>query len=166
MICKFRKINFCFVNLSKQDFQNENITQEIKSTYKRGNNVVLICKWQKTHISSHHNVSVERLKVQQDPELGSRQRCRDNLTMFSGQNMLLVALCLFPLQLLYFLSLKLYYVVTLWLSRSFKIVACPALQPYLQNGSSHMKVWNTVNGIPRKFNMKFPAAPCPPCRHC
>ena len=66
-------------------------------------------------------------------ELGTRQHCRDNVTMCLGHT--IFANCIMYVFLLtiphlhileFFLSLKLYYVVFV-LSRNKKIVACPAL---------------------------------------
>ena len=71
-------------------------------------------------------------------ELGTRQYCRDNVTMFSGH--MVVSFCtinIFGVAIPFrhrdlnifriFLSLRLFYIVALSLSRNYKIVACPAL---------------------------------------
>ena len=70
------------------------------------------------------------------PELGTRQHCRDNVTMFSGHKLVsyCITVCLYSRAFhfsYFFGSLKLCYVVALSFCRCWeanKIVACPALQ--------------------------------------
>ena len=79
-------------------------------------------------------------------ELGTRQHCRDNMTMFSGVKV--VGYCIITISVVatpfrhrdlnillnFFFSLKIFYIFALSLSRSLNIVGCPALAVGMDGG--------------------------------
>ena len=83
---------------------------------------------------------------------GTRQHCRNNVTMFSGPKKSWLLRYIYAISLntkalpffVFVLSLMLYYVVALPLSPSLKIVACPALRfKNVSKGLAHQ--WDPVN---------------------
>ena len=96
-----------------------------------------------------------RFKSVSTSELGTRQYCCDNETMFSGLKVVCyckyyyIWCCYFILTprpnyiSSFFWSLRLYYVVALSLSRSYKIVACPALVNIIElSGDAENPKWD------------------------